>query len=349
MDNKNNLGHKKIKGLFVIDIDGTLVDSRKGIPDINIKACNRLYAEFGIVPVIATARPLEVAKYIANKCGPAFQNYIISTNGAILTDLQSGENLVEKRLSPEVTSKLVEICERNNLEWEFMTTQEEVAMEQYKDQRCEDPMYQKMGTEFHYQKDLKKCLNNLHAQNIPVPLFAISGSAEQLNDINRELNEIGGLSISGLCERTNPKGEKIHFVDIMADGATKSSAIEELSKRLGIPQKAIIAIGDGGNDKEMIEMAGHGVAMKNAKPNLKLVANHVTLLDNEQGGVGYFAVMLLRHLRRKRNEKNLNRSGRVEAKETVDIDDSGMLGRRKEDRLNRQKKVQELRREDFER
>lgn len=72
MNNKNNLQGKKAKGLFVIDIDGTFVDDNKGIPDINIKACNKLYEEFGIVPVIATARPLEVARFITNKCGPAF-------------------------------------------------------------------------------------------------------------------------------------------------------------------------------------------------------------------------------------------------------------------------------------
>ena len=52
----------------------------------------------------------------------------------------------------------------------------------------------------------------------------------------------------------------------------KRTALEETSAELGIPSAAVMAIGDGANDKAMIEAAGLGVAYR-AKPALAAVAD----------------------------------------------------------------------------
>ena len=49
-----------------------------------------------------------------------------------------------------------------------------------------------------------------------------------------------------------------------------------------------MAFGDEQNDLEMIDFAGHGVAMRNAIPELKAVAKDVTTLDNEHDGVANY-------------------------------------------------------------
>lgn len=69
----------------------------------------------------------------------------------------------------------------------------------------------------------------------------------------------------------------------MREGVTKASAIEILAENLGIDKKEIIAVGDGGNDKEMLEAVGLKVAMKNAKPSLKEIADVITPVDNNEG------------------------------------------------------------------
>ena len=58
-----------------------------------------------------------------------------------------------------------------------------------------------------------------------------------------------------------------------------------LIEQLGITPDEIIAIGDDENDISMIELAGLGVAMKNAKESVKNVANYITD-TNEENGVG---------------------------------------------------------------
>ena len=65
-----------------------------------------------------------------------------------------------------------------------------------------------------------------------------------------------------------------------------------MAERLGIDRKDVLAIGDAGNDKEMIVWAGHGVAMGNSSDQLKAVADEVTL-DNDNEGA---ATLIERYL-----------------------------------------------------
>jgi hydroxymethylpyrimidine pyrophosphatase-like HAD family hydrolase len=57
---------------------------------------------------------------------------------------------------------------------------------------------------------------------------------------------------------------------------TKGSAIEVLLAHLGIDAADAIAVGDSWNDVEMFEVCGTAVAMGNAQPELKGLADFVT-------------------------------------------------------------------------
>ncbi len=292
--------------MLVLDLDGTLLDDEKEIPEINKQAIQKLHDDFGIIPVIATARPLEVAKYIADKGGPAFQSYIIATNGAILKDIQTGEYLINQSLLPEQLKGLIEVCQNNSLEYECMTTKCEVADAQYSYRRVVDPMYDNMGVPFNYQENLESFILN---SKDPIPLFAVNGTEEELEECYEELANIPGLQISGQCIRTTPlkdsqgKIETLAYHDIMREGVTKASAIEKLAEHLGIQKEEIIAIGDGGNDIEMLQTAGLKIAMQNATPKLKEIADIITPVDNNQGGVGLILEDLHKILNKKKQEE----------------------------------------------
>lgn len=270
--------------MLVLDLDGTLLDDYKKIPQENIDAINKLYNDFGVIPVIATARPLEVAKFIASQGGQALCKYIIATNGAILWDAEKDESF-SRSLSKEQIAKLVEVCEKNALEYEFMTTKCEVADLKYSYRRTIDPMYDNMGVPFNYQSNIKEYTLN---QEDPIPLFAVNGTEEELHECMPKLAEIEGLHISEPSTRTTPekdpegKLKTLEYTDIMKEGVNKASAIDILRKRLDIKREEIIAVGDGGNDKEMLEVAGLKVAMKNAKESLKEIADVITPVDNNE-------------------------------------------------------------------
>ena len=305
--------------MLVTDLDGTLLDDYKEIPEKNIDVINRLHEKFGIIPVIATARPLEVAKYIADKGGAAFKSYIIATNGAILMDLIRGEYLINRSLSSEQIKSLIDICKKMGLEYEFMTTKCEVADAKYSYRRVVDPMYDNMGVPFNYQYDLESYISNLQES---IPLFAVNGTEEELKKCYSALANIQGLQISKPCIRTTPeidgRVETLAYYDIMREGVTKASAIAKLAEYLGIKKEEIIAIGDGGNDVEMLQAAGLKVAMKNATSALKEIADFITIEDNNAGGVGSFLDELYKQL-----EDRVTKENRT--KKLEDIDDEQSL------------------------
>ncbi len=57
-----------------------------------------------------------------------------------------------------------------------------------------------------------------------------------------------------------------------------------------IPQERWISLGDGINDVEMIRDAGLGVAMKNAVPELKAVADIITEITHDEEAVAHFLI-----------------------------------------------------------
>ncbi|MBN1933998.1 MAG: HAD family phosphatase [Anaerolineae bacterium] len=67
---------------------------------------------------------------------------------------------------------------------------------------------------------------------------------------------------------THPYG-----LDILAQTATKSQSLAWLAGQVGAAQDEVMAIGDGVNDIDMLVWAGIGVAMGNARPETKAVAD----------------------------------------------------------------------------
>lgn len=65
--------------------------------------------------------------------------------------------------------------------------------------------------------------------------------------------------------------------------ANKGRAIKRASEFFNIPFSQMIAFGDDINDVDMIKIVGTGVAMGNAIPRLKEIANYVTKSNDDDG------------------------------------------------------------------
>lgn len=73
------------------------------------------------------------------------------------------------------------------------------------------------------------------------------------------------------------------YMEIIPMGSSKGVALQFVAQHLGIPLKAVIAVGDNLNDLEMIQLAGLGVAMGNAPDELKAHADFVTATNEQEG------------------------------------------------------------------
>jgi Cof subfamily protein (haloacid dehalogenase superfamily) len=73
------------------------------------------------------------------------------------------------------------------------------------------------------------------------------------------------------------------LLEVTAAEVSKRRALQCLSEQLGIPPNQVAAFGDEHNDREMLAWAGRGVAMGNAAPDIKALADVVTCSNDEDG------------------------------------------------------------------
>ena len=93
------------------------------------------------------------------------------------------------------------------------------------------------------------------------------------------------------CRLQSFRGE--NWYAFMPVGAGKVQAIRELAKILDISLDDIVAFGDDISDMEMLKMCGIGVAVANAVPDIKAIADSVTLSNDEDGVAEWLAKNVL--------------------------------------------------------
>lgn len=85
---------------------------------------------------------------------------------------------------------------------------------------------------------------------------------------------------------------KFSIVQLNAGSANKATALEHLLAQRRRGMDAVVAIGDDINDIEMVHCSGYGIAVDNALPEVKAVADWIAP-DNESDGVAHAIHRLL--------------------------------------------------------
>ena len=119
---------------------------------------------------------------------------------------------------------------------------------------------------------------------------------EVTNIVRSELNGGGSSSINASnsdeddeqCQQsTNAianviRGTPPFFVEILNPNVHKGHGLRQLCTSLSIPLDEVLVFGDGDNDLEFLDMAGWGIAMKNARINVKEQADEITRWTNDE-------------------------------------------------------------------
>lgn len=73
------------------------------------------------------------------------------------------------------------------------------------------------------------------------------------------------------------------FLELAAAGVSKASGLSFLAERAGFSRERTLAFGDGENDLELIDWGGYSVAVENADPRVKAIADWVCPPAEEEG------------------------------------------------------------------
>ena len=82
------------------------------------------------------------------------------------------------------------------------------------------------------------------------------------------------------------------FIDLIIPGLHKANGISRLLKRWDLSPQNVVAIGDSGNDAEMLKMARYSFAMGNAAENIKHIARYATDDNNHEGALNVIQAVL---------------------------------------------------------
>lgn len=257
--------------ILFTDLDGTLLNSKKEISAENKAAIDRALAA-GHKVVINTGRPLCGCRRQIRDLGMEREGcYAVTFNGGLIYDCYTGKNIYRKTIPLEYVRRIFSEASKRGIYCQTYSDEELIAPRD-----CEELRSYVALTHTPYRID-PKLPDNLTKE--PVKILAIDRNGREVLDPYRSFIESwasGKLSLfySNQC-----------YLEHVADGISKGTAVQVLCEYLGIPVENTIAAGDEENDIEMIRTAQVGVAMANAVPLLKKEASYITSNDCDHNGI----------------------------------------------------------------
>lgn len=259
--------------LIALDLDGTLLNDQKKISERTKNTILKLMKD-GHVVVIATGRPHRASIGYYHSLG--LKTPMVNFNGALIhhpTDKRW--DALHNPMPVRTAKTIVEACydlEVNNILAEVM---DDVYLDQY-DQKIID-IFQET------ENDPPFTIGSLKHKLTDDPTsLLIHPKDDHIFQLRNHLTEYHAEIIEH-----RKWGAPWNIIEIVKKGMNKAVGLQKIAHYYQIPKERIIAFGDEDNDLEMIHYAGVGVAMGNAIHELKQIAKHTTL-TNEQDGIGKF-------------------------------------------------------------
>ncbi|KAL5850520.1 hypothetical protein ACOSQ3_008573 [Xanthoceras sorbifolium] len=257
------------------DMDGTLLNSKSQITLTTAKALKEALSR-GVKVVIATGKARPAAINVLKMVDLAGRDGIISESspGVFLQGLlvygRQGREIFRRNLEPDVCR---EACMYS---WEH-----KVPLIAFSEGRCltlfDHPLVDSLHTVYHEPKAevMPSVQHLLAAADIQKLIFlgTAEGVATTLRPYWSEATK----------DRANVVQAIPDMLEIVPLGTSKGSGVRMLLDHLGVTTKEIMAIGDGENDIEMLELASLGIALSNGAQKTKAVANVIGASNDEDG------------------------------------------------------------------
>lgn len=248
--------------LFVSDFDGTLGKAPDEIAPQTVETVKEYAAKGGIF-VVCTGRMFSSIRPICLRYG--LKGLVISYQGAMINDIETGTAVfsggIEYTLAAEVAKKL----------------------QQYKDVSVladiDDTLnVEKMTPYIEYYQTACK-----------VKGVVVGDVSEFILRQKKKVLKVGGICERALADEITARlngiyGDKLNvnngapmMVEVVSKECDKRVSVEFLARHYNIPYEEIIAVGDSTNDVQLLNGPWHGVAVGDAREELKAVAKEITV------------------------------------------------------------------------
>ncbi len=251
--------------MVACDMDGTLLNPTFVLSEATRARLPEL-AERGIQLVLASGRMVSGQRPFHHQLG--LTTPIIAYNGALVWDETNERAIAHTPVPYDLAREAVKVAADEGLHlqyfWDdrFWTIERNSWMELYEG---------RTRLTGHVVDDLA----GFGPNKAPTKMIIIAdpSHAETLVERFREM----------FGDRLYVTSTMPEYVEFMHPDVSKGRALQQVADAYDIPMAEVMAFGDAPNDSTMLEAAGVGVAMENGHPEVKALADHVTLSNRDDG------------------------------------------------------------------
>lgn len=254
--------------IIALDMDGTLLKSDNKISEKNKIAIKAAQAK-GVKIVLASGRPLlGLNRYLEELDLVKGEDHVICFNGALVQNTKTKKIVSKVSLKGSDLKYIYEISKELNINIHAFSVKEGLIAPK-------NSLY----TEYDA---------NLNSIDINIKdFYEVNDEDDIIKIMMIDPQEILDPAIEklpkGIFEKYSGFKSEPFYLEFTHKEVTKGLGLKKLCEHLGIKREEVIACGDGANDLSMVTYAGLGVAMGNAIPEVKEVANYITTSNNEDG------------------------------------------------------------------
>lgn len=272
------------KGLFVTDLDGTLLTDEKRFNSRDLGALQNLRDQ-GYAIAIATGRSdysfftlMESLGMRGTECAPAI-DYVLFSTGAGIIHFPEESLLNSISLSENDVSVIVDYLEASRLDYMVHRAVPDTHQFQYRLHSEQNP-------------DFSRRLDIYREHGTPLPEGGLT-RPEKATEVlcivpgrkGREITDriaavFGQYSV---IRATSPLDGESSWIEIFDSAVSKSKGVAWLAERLGVAQKNTCAVGNDYNDEDLLHWAEKSYIVRNSPCRLK--EQFQVVASNNDGGV----------------------------------------------------------------
>jgi Cof subfamily protein (haloacid dehalogenase superfamily) len=250
--------------MLVLDMDDTLLTDDHTISNENREMLSKA-KEMGVYVVLASGRPtpamIDYAKDLE-----LLDSYMISYNGAVITDLKADKIIFEQTLTQEQIHELYDYSLKNKTH--IITYLDGKIVSETNSEYIE---IEKNITGLQHNKVISF---KEEVKSAAIKCILLE-EPSYLKEVEKDLR--AAMPHLSVCM------SKPFFLEVAQNGIDKGASIKFLAEKLNILQSEIIAVGNAGNDLTMIQYAGLGVWVDNVDPELRDKGDVIVASNNDHG------------------------------------------------------------------
>ncbi len=268
-----NISAESIKAIF-LDMDGTVLDDTGSVSS-EVKLCLKQLLKRDIPIYLASGRSYESMLWVHTLL--ELKTPLIAYNGAQLIEPLGNKIVKQNLLNPLLVEDAIRVAKKHGIYVQFYIDKKvyyigsELLANEYTQKSGVTP--RRLDESIHFKE---RCTNGMFL------VSEVNCDNTPLIKLSKELSSIPLWKDKGSFFLSS-----VGTLEFSNRGISKGNMISYLLESHNIKHIDTIAIGDGLNDKEMILNAGLGIAMGNAPPELKSIAD-LTISKNSENGVSKF-------------------------------------------------------------